>query len=280
MHTIHSSVLEKIQVYHQQLLENSLLKIAAYWQIGALLNEATTDMLPEITNALKPHYSTTLLKKITAFFSRFPNWTDQLLLLSWSHYLQLLALKNTAACTFYFQEALLGQWTNRQLKRQIKTNIWERTAFTPPKNTPVQIRTPYTFEFIPAAILPILLEKELEALLIQHLPDLLLELGNGFSFVARQQPLRLPSGKQFFVDLVFYQNLHKCYVILDLKMTELSHQDIGQMDMYVRLYDEKWKRPEDKPTIGIILCPKKDVWLEKYSALSVNPQLFAATYQF
>lgn len=280
MHKINPYILEKIQIYHHQLIEKTLPKVAAYWQIGALLNEATTAVLPEIITALKPLYAPFLLKKIQAFFVKFPDWSENLLLLSWSHYLQLLALKNTVECTFYFQEALIGQWTNRQLKRQIKTNVWVRTALTPPKNTPVQIRAPYTFEFIPATTLPILLEKELEALLIQYLPDLLLELGSGFSFVARQQPLRLPSGKQFFVDLVFYQNFHKCYVIFDLKMTELSHQDIGQMDMYVRLYDEKWKRPEDQPTIGIILCPKKDVWLEKYSSLSVNPQLFAATYQF
>lgn len=136
--------------------------------------------------------------------------------------------------------------------------FWERTQQNR-STAPFPIRTPYSFEFIPAATLPITLEKELEQQLLLHLPDFLLELGNGFTFVAQQRPLWLPSGKQFFVDLVFYQNIRKCYVILDLKMTPLSHHAIGQMDMYVRLYDEKWKSPTDTPTIGIILCPEKDL---------------------
>ncbi len=124
-----------------------------------------------------------------------------------------------------------------------------------------------------------LLETDLEQALIDQLQDFLLELGKGFAFIARQQRISTES-KDFYIDLVFYNYLLKCFVIVDLKRGELSHQDIGQMDMYVRLYDDLKRGPDDKPTVGIILCARKDDSVVRYSVLQGHEQLFASQYQF
>lgn len=140
------------------------------------------------------------------------------------------------------------------------------------------VRDPVVLEFLGLPNAGLLLETDLEQALIDQLQGFLLELGKGFAFVARQQRISTES-KDFYIDLVFYNYLLKCFVIVDLKRGELSHQDIGQMDMYVRLYDDQRRGPDDKPTVGIILCAQKDESVVRYSVLQGNEQLFASQYQ-
>lgn len=140
------------------------------------------------------------------------------------------------------------------------------------------IRDKYVLEFVELPPQEHLLERDLEQAVLDQLQYFLLELGSGFAFVGRQKRIITETGKQFFIDLVFYHVHHKCFVLIDLKTGELSHRDIGQMDMYVRLYDHKYRGPADAPTAGIILCTAKDQSLVKYSMLRDSPQVFASTY--
>ncbi|MDP2932728.1 MAG: PDDEXK nuclease domain-containing protein, partial [bacterium] len=141
-----------------------------------------------------------------------------------------------------------------------------------------QIKDPYVLEFLGLKEIPSLKENQLEQALVDHLQKFLLELGRGFSFVARQMCISTET-QHFYIDLVFYNYLLKCFVIIDLKTTKLTHQDIGQMDMYVRMFEDKMKQAGDNPTIGIILCTKKDETIVKYSVLKESKKLFASQYK-
>lgn len=212
--------------------------------------------------------------------------------MTWTHYRSIIRLDNPQARAFYLQEASDQNWSTRQLDRNIKSFYYERLLTSSDKkqelieskptselaNTSDFIKDPYVFEFLnlPAPFQNS--ERELEGLLIGHLQEFLLELGKGFSFVGRQMRISTETS-HFYVDLVFYNYLLKCFVLFDLKTGSLSHQDIGQMDMYVRMFDDLKRQPDDHPTIGIILCTHKDHTVVKYSMLDESEQLFASKYQ-
>lgn len=212
--------------------------------------------------------------------------------LTWTHYRILLKVSDNTERIFYMNEAANSNWTTRQLERQINTELFKRITQSKNKNEILElanngieiqktqdiIKDPFVLEFTGIKPNTNFYEKDLEQALIDKLQDFLLELGKGFSFVARQQRIT-HEGDHYFVDLVFYNYLLKCFVLIDLKVGKLTYQDIGQMDGYVRLYEEKLKPEGDNPTIGIILCAEKNDTTVKYSLLKDSEQIFASKYQ-
>jgi predicted nuclease of restriction endonuclease-like (RecB) superfamily len=190
------------------------------------------------------------------------------------------------AIDYYCREAREQNWTVRQLERHIKSQSFLRLLSTQASTSTLSsatdhlefIKDPYVLEFLQLPETGQLKESRLEQAIIDELQKFLLELGKGFSFVARQMRISTETS-HFFIDLVFYNYLLKCFVIIDLKTGRLSHQDIGQMDMYVRMFDDLKRGEDDNPTIGIILCDSKDETVVKYSVIKENPQLFASKYQ-
>ena len=213
--------------------------------------------------------------------------------LSWTHYRMLLKVFDDKARQYYMQEAVAQNWSTRTLQRQLNTQYYERILASNPKEVPTipmeknelqtykpsdVIKDPFVLEFLNIKPNKKILEKELEQALINQLQAFLLELGKGFSFVERQYRISSET-EHFYVDLVFYNYILKCFVLIDLKTTKLSHQDIGQMDFYVRYFEDKVKVKGDNPTIGIILCAEKDNTIAKYSLLSESKQIFASKYK-
>ncbi|WP_292368544.1 PDDEXK nuclease domain-containing protein [Methanoregula sp. UBA64] len=213
--------------------------------------------------------------------------------LSWSHYRLLMRVESPEARRHYMRDAIGQNWSVRTLERQIDSLSYERLlksqdrAIKKPavlKNrsagsqSPDEfIRDPYVLEFLHIPSSASYLEHELEQALIDKLRDFLMELGKGFSFVGRQYRISTETS-EFYIDLVFYHYILKCFVLIDLKTGKLTHQDIGQMDMYVRLFEDRVTTEGDNPTIGIILCTEKDETVVRYSVLNDNRQLFASRY--
>ncbi|WP_434602544.1 DUF1016 family protein [Pseudomonas sp. Z4-7] len=234
------------------------------------------------------------LRYMRLFYQAFPICDALRHELSWTHYRTLLRVEKKNARSWYMNEAATQNWSTRALERQIGTFYYERLLASRDRPAVEQeaathleqlafgprdiVRDPVVLEFLGMPNTGRLLETDLEQALINQLQGFLLELGKGFAFIARQQRISTES-KDFYLDLVFYNYLLKCFVIVDLKRGELSHQDIGQMDMYVRLYDELRRGPDDKPTVGIILCAQKDESVVRYSVLQGHEQLFASQYQ-
>jgi len=234
------------------------------------------------------------LRNMRAFYTAFPNWNALRSELSWTHYRLLLRVDSATAREWYMDEAATQNWNTRALERQIGTLYYERLLSSKDRQplhdeaaeklaeiqaTPREfIRDPVMLEFLGLPGTGKLLESKLEHALIDNLQSFLLELGKGFAFVARQQRLSTET-KDFYLDLVFYNYLLKCFVLFDLKTRELTHEDIGQMDMYARLYDDQRRGPDDDPTVGIILCAHKDQTVVRYSVLHGNEQLFATKYK-
>ena len=209
--------------------------------------------------------------------------------LSWSHNRLIMRVEDPKARAYYLEEGAAQQWSVRQLERNIKTHSFKRLLSSqdkyPAESKESQvnalrefIKDPYVLEFLQLPEAGRLKESRLEQAIIDELQIFLLELGKGFSFVARQMRISTETS-HFFIDLVFYNYLLKCFVIIDLKTGKLSHQDIGQMDMYVRMFDDLKRGEDDNPTIGIILCDSKDETIVKYSVIKENQQLFASKYQ-
>jgi predicted nuclease of restriction endonuclease-like (RecB) superfamily len=211
--------------------------------------------------------------------------------LSWTHYRLLLKVESIAARDWYMNEAADQHWSVRQLDRQISVLYYERLLASRDKGpvrreakaklakvSPEQfIRDPYVLEFLDLKDYPGLRETGVEQAIVDNIQTFLLELGTGFSFVARQRRMRFDE-QDFYIDLVFYNYLLRCFVLVDLKAGKLTHQDVGQMDSYVRMFDAH-ERPEgDNPTIGLILCSNKNETIAKYSVLSEGRQIFAAKY--
>jgi predicted nuclease of restriction endonuclease-like (RecB) superfamily len=215
--------------------------------------------------------------------------------LTWTHYRALMRVENAAARSWYLNEATEQGWSTRALERQIGTLHFERLlssqdkagvqaeahaliqthAAPDPRNF---IRDPYVLEFLEAQPGAALYEKDVEQGLLDQLQKFLLELGKGFAFVARQRHLRVEN-EDCFIDLVFYNYVLKCFVLVDLKVGKLAHQDVGQLDMYVRVFDEQMRREGDGPTIGLILCSERNEAVARYSLLAEGRQLFASRYQ-
>lgn len=213
--------------------------------------------------------------------------------LSWSHYRALMRVEDRDARVFYEQEAAECGWSKAQLERQIQSSYYQRIianrgrkGLVPEKRERLLgegaaaaqvLKSPYILEFLGLPDSPNLHETELEQAIIDNLQAFLLELGKGFSFVARQKHIRFDED-DFYVDLVFYNFILKCFLLIDLKIGKLTHSDVGQMDGYVRLFEDRFKVPGDNPTIGLILCSEKSQAVAKYSVLSENRQIFASKY--
>jgi predicted nuclease of restriction endonuclease-like (RecB) superfamily len=285
--------------------------VQTYWLIGQKIVEDEQgghkraaygkQVLPELARRLGEEFGAgfdvTNLRNMRQFFVCFPNRDALRRDLSWTHYRALIRIETPQARDWYTQEAAEQGWSVRALDRQIATLYYERLLSTQDqskalvkteaaqqiaKEAPPDprdfIRDPYVLEFLGAPALPALYEKDLEQGLLDHLQKFLLELGKGFAFVSRQKHLRV-EGEDCFIDLVFYNYLLKCFVLVDLKVGKLAHQDVGQMDMYVRVFDELNRHESDNPTLGLILCSERNAAVAKYSLLADKPQLFASKYQ-
>jgi predicted nuclease of restriction endonuclease-like (RecB) superfamily len=211
--------------------------------------------------------------------------------LSWSHYRAIMRVEKPEAREFYEQEAVASGWNVRELERQIHSLFYERLLASRDKKGMIReqrqaipydpasiLKSSAVLEFLGLPDSPRLHESELEQAIMDNLQTFLLEMGRGFSFVARQKRVVFEDD-EFFVDLVFYNYLLKCFVLIDLKIGKLTHQDIGQMDSYVRLYEDLFKVEGDNPTIGLILCSEKNETIARYSVLKENQQLFARKYR-
>lgn len=229
-------------------------------------------------------------------FSQFKNLptvsTGRRFYLSWSHYLKLMRISNIDERHFYEIESVKNGWSLTELKRQYNSALYERLALSKDKDEVYRlalegqtvekpqdaVKDPYVLEFLGLPELPSYSETELESRIIDHLQQFLLELGTGFAFIGRQVRFTFDE-EHFIVDLVFYNRLLRCFVLFDLKIGELKHQDIGQMQMYVHYYDREVKLPEENPTIGIILCRDKNNAVVKMTLPEDNEQIFASKYE-
>jgi predicted nuclease of restriction endonuclease-like (RecB) superfamily len=283
--------------------------VQTYWQIGRLIVEdeqgggrraeygkrVLTELAKRLSAEFGKGFSAQSLWNFRQFFLEFPILSTAWRELSWSHFKMLMRVKNMQARVWYADEAANQSWSVRALDRQISTLYYERLLGSPKQDgvreeaaqkiateTPPDprdfIRDPYVLEFLGVQPDAKLYEQDVEQGLIDRLQQFLMELGRGFAFVARQKRLQV-EGDDFFVDLVFYNYLLKCFVLIDLKIGKLAHQDVGQLDMYVRVFDEQQRGEGDNPTIGLILCSERNAAVAKYSALADKPQLFASKYQ-
>jgi len=236
-------------------------------------------------------FSIANLKNFRQFYLTFKDDNKSYTLcsqLSWSHIRLIMRINNSIARDYYFKEVMEQNWSVRQLERNIKSSYYERllsSKDTKKENNSQKnisnlnfIKDPYVLEFIGINENSDYLESELENAIINNIQKFLLELGKGFSFVGRQFRISTETS-HFYLDLVFYNYILKCFVIIDLKTGKLTHQDIGQMDMYVRLFDDLKRANDDNPTIGIILCTDKDDTIVRYSVLKESEQLFASKYK-
>ncbi len=296
---------------HQQVARAvNTTMVQTYWQIGQLIVEdeqrgneraeygkaVLQNLATELTKEFGKGFDVRNLRNMRKFYLEFPNRNTLCSELSWSHYRILIRIQDKQARLWYMQETAEQNWSVRALERQIGTLYYERLIATQQKSQDIQplideceektlpltlspadyLRDPYIFDFLglPSDSLQ---ESELEQALIDNLQLFLLELGKGFAFVERQQRISTDDG-DYYIDLVFYNFHLKCFLLIDLKMHKLSHQDIGQMDMYVRMYEEQKRRHDDNPTIGLILCTENNHTVAKYSVLNDSQQLFASKY--
>lgn len=278
--------------------------VTAYWNIGREIYEVCGEneraaygkkVLEEISKKLTTEFgkgfSTQGLRNMRQFYMMFPKHSTLWSELSWSHYRLLMRVSDPDARTFYAEEAVKSGWSVRQLQRQINTMFYHRILasrdqksvaaeiqMTVPKPEYEKIiKDPYVLEFLNLPANEHYYESNLEQALIDHLQKFLLELGRGFSFVARQKHFVI-DGRHFYIDLVFYNYILKCFVLIDLKMDDLTHQDIGQMQMYVNYYTRELMNEGDNPPIGILLCAEKSDTLVKYTLPEDNHQIYAAKY--
>ncbi|WP_335617782.1 PDDEXK nuclease domain-containing protein [Clostridium pasteurianum] len=245
----------------------------------------------ELTKDFGKGFTQSNLRNMRQFYLIFNNSYALRSELSWTHYRLLMRLENEEKRDFYIDECIKSNWSTRQLERQINSFYYERLLASQNKklvrneikdletglNPNDIIKDPYVLEFLDLKENKNFLEKDLEQGLMNNLQQFLLELGKGFAFVARQKRITA-DGEHFYIDLVFYNYLLKCFVLIDLKLGKLTHQDIGQMDFYVRYYEKEIKAEADNPTIGIILCSEKNETIVKYSILEESKHIFASKY--
>lgn len=280
--------------------------VQAYWHIGREIVES------EQSGRQRAEYGAALIealaKKLTAEYGQGFNKTNlwymkQFYLafknlhalrgeLSWTHYRLLLKVEKDEVRQFYLTECVQGNWSTRQLERQINSFYYERLLASrdrkpvraeiqklEPGPTPHDvIKDPYVLEFLDIKDGRKYLETELEQGLIDKLHDFLLELGKGFSYIARQKRITIEDD-HYYIDLVFYNYILKCFVIIDLKVGKLTHQDVGQMDFYVRYFEKELRQSEDNPTIGLILCAQKNEAMAKYTLLKDSKTIYASKYK-
>lgn len=250
------------------------------------------ELSKQMTQDFGKGFTVTNLKYMRQFYLTFPNGHALRDELSWTHYRLLMRVENENAREFYMQEAVKSQWSTRQLERQINSFFYERLlssknkkqvteeiqTLEPAKKPEDVIRDPYVLEFLGLTPNDDFYESDLEKALITHLQKFLLELGRGFSFVARQKRITF-DGRHFRIDLVFYNYILKCFVLIDLKVGDLTHQDLGQMQMYVHYYEREVMGEGDNPPIGIVLCADKSESVVKYTLPENEKQIFASKYK-
>lgn len=282
--------------------------VEAYWNIGrriveeeqkgqeragygeGLIKELSKQLIAEFGKG----FSVANLRNFRQFYLTFPDAEKRYTLcseLTWSHCRLVMRVDNPLAREYYLREAVEQNWSVRQLERNIHTFYYERLLTSQDKRAALEhqatlekqtprdfVKDPYVFEFLDIPEPYQASEKEIEAALIENLQAFLLELGKGFSFVGRQFRVSTETS-HFYIDLVFYNYILKCFALFDLKTGALTPQDVGQMDMYVRMFDDLKRGADDNPTIGVILCTEKSQTVVKYSVLSGSEQLFATKYR-
>ncbi len=279
------------------------IMITTYWNIGRRIVEEEQhgheraqygkELIKSLAMELTHEYGSGYSQRYLAYFRKFYLTVSDLTILQtrlqnlkWSHILATLRVDDEEARRWYLENASLQMWNVRTLNRNISTQYYERhfkqpvipsTSNNAPKKEEI-LKTPMMAEFLGFKQDDSFSEHDLESSIITHLRDFMMELGRGFAFVARQQHIRTDA-EDYFIDLVFYNVVLKCYVLVDLKVGKITHQDVGQMDMYVRMYDELKRTVGDNPTIGIVLCSETDADIARYSILKGNEQLFATKYK-
>lgn len=282
--------------------------VQAYWQIGnAIVEEEQKGkaraeygkrlliaLASRLTKDYGKGFDESNLRNMRRFYLTYTKRDALRPELTWTHYRILMHVEKEKARGFYLQEAIEGNWSTRQLERQVNSLYFERILITRKEGRisvkkeaedkkeemePAHIiKDPYVLEFLNLRTNTIFYENDLEQALIGKLQDFLLELGNGFSFIRRQYKISTET-KHFYVDLVFYNYILKFFLLIDLKTGELTPQDIGQIDLYVRYFEDQIKQQGDNPTIGLILCAEKDRTIVRYSILNDNKQIFASKYK-
>ncbi|MBD0254804.1 MAG: DUF1016 domain-containing protein [Cytophagales bacterium] len=284
------------QARAQAYRSSNAILLRMYWEIGRLIVEdeqggsakaaygkaVLRNLSGELTLEFGPGFDESNLRNIRQFYLAFPIRDAVRHELSWTHYRILSRIEDGPLRQTFVNYAVEGGWDTRTLQRNVKTKYVGRVLEPPAIGEAAQakhlVKDPYIFEFLGIPAQTQLTENNLETALINHLQAFLMELGKGFAFVARQQHI-VTDTADFYIDLVFYNYYLKCFVLIDLKTGKLGHADIGQMDMYVRMYNDLKKGEDDNPTMGIILCTEKDETIVKYSVLAENERLFASKYR-
>lgn len=279
--------------------------VEAYWRIGERIvaeqggaerAEYGTHLILELSQRLQADFGKGFtpanLKNMRQFYLTFPKSYALRSDLSWTHYRMLMRVESEAARQFYLEECVKANWSTRQLERQINTFFFERllssknkdrvaseiAQLEPPRSPRDIVRDPYVLEFLGLHPSDDFYESDLEQALITHLQKFLLELGRGFAFIARQQHIAFDN-EHFYIDLVFYNYLLRCFVLIDLKLGKLTHQDLGQMQMYVHYYQRTQMNEGDNPPIGIVMCADKSESLVEFTLPESETQVFASKYR-
>jgi predicted nuclease of restriction endonuclease-like (RecB) superfamily len=277
-----------------------------YWYIGQRNFEEEQDgkdradygeyLTKYISQQLEPEFGSGFSKRqielFRQFYRSFPIANALRSQLSWTHYKLIIRLDSQDKMDFYIAETVKNNWNTRQLERQIYSSLWERLLISNDKESVLAvakneklpsdakeiIKDPMYLEFLGLKREAVYYERDLESAIITHLQDFLLELGNGFSFIARQKRIHI-DGDEFFTDLVFYNRILQCFVIIEIKTDKLTHQDIGQLQMYVNYYDRVEKLPRENPTIGILLCANKNDGVVKFTLPENEKNIVASQYK-
>jgi len=281
-------------------------RVLMYWKIGERIfveeqkeqdrAEYGTYLLKNLSKDLEPQFGSGFSYRQLAFCRQFYRMYPEISILqpqfNWSQYRMLIKINDTDKREYYKLEALNNSWNGRELERQINSNLYERLLLSNDKQsvlavarkerlpqTPYEIiKDPMFLEFLGLEKRHIYYEKDLEKAIIDNLQSFLLELGNGFSFVARQKRIIL-NDDNFFIDLVFYNRLLKCFVLIEIKIDKMDHSDLGQLQMYVNYFDREIKLPEENSTIGILLCADKNDLVIQYSLPEDNKTIMASKYE-
>ena len=303
-----STIVNEVKTNLSKEINKSIIYV--YWNIGRIIvkhenednnrleygKEVLKELSKELTKLLGKGYSLTNLTYMRWFYNVYPDYNMINDSLSWSHYVELITIKDDTKRNFYEKECINSNWSVRELQRQLDTSLFERLLLSDGKNNKKKvlelskkgqivnkpsdiIKQPYVFEFLGIKEPKPLLEKDLEYKLIRHIEDFLLELGKGFMFVGSQQRITL-NNNDYYVDMVFYNKFLKSYVLIDLKMNKLKAENLGQMNMYLNYYEKVVNSVDDGKPIGIILCAEKDKVALEYALGGLSNNIFASTYTY